>query len=111
MSRLPRHVLLLALAAGSLAGCFLELDCYEDRTLMFRIVEPPAMDLEMLVRACEADATRCKPLCERVVYHLGSFPPEVTACKVTHDAAGHDLEITYEAFQSGGSCGHQLAAP
>jgi hypothetical protein len=54
---------------------------------------------------------QCKPLCERVVWHEGTFPPPVTKCSVSHGVTGHDLEITYEAFQDGGLCGEQLVDP
>jgi hypothetical protein len=60
------------------------------------------MELEMLVRACEADADDCNDLCERVLHEqaYGAFH----SCTVKHDATGHDLKITYEVATGNSGC-------
>ncbi len=106
-SSLRRTLIQLVLAVTPVAtsGCFISNghDCFEDKTRTFRVTEPPPMALEMLVRACEADANTCNELCERVLLDAqayGSF----RGCIVRHDATGHDLTITYEVSTGNSGC-------
>lgn len=96
------HIVLAAAPAAS-AGCFLTSDCYDEKTVTYRVAEPPPMQLEMLVRACEADAKECFQLCQKVFQddhpYLG-----ISDCTVKHDATGHDLKINYEVATGASGC-------
>jgi hypothetical protein len=104
---LRRTLIQLVLAATPVTatGCITPDDCnthseYETQT--FRVPEPPPMELEMLVRACETDdVVDCFMLCSAV---LRQQKPTryVSNCTVTHDATGHDLKITYAISSTGG---------
>jgi hypothetical protein len=72
-------------------------DC--DQTYDQLIPEPPPEELEMLVRACEADENQCWQLCDAVVNDTYAY---VATCQVTHDASGHHVHATtYCRFAEG----------
>ncbi|MBA3461904.1 MAG: hypothetical protein H0T46_18225 [Deltaproteobacteria bacterium] len=103
---LRRTLINLVLAAAPLAssGCFIPGDCYEDETTTFRVLEPPPMELEMVLRACEADPAKCVELCEAVLMRERPYGGGFQGCSVKHDATGHDVKITYEVATGNSGC-------
>ncbi|MBL9017155.1 MAG: hypothetical protein JNL83_23410 [Myxococcales bacterium] len=104
-STLRRTLLQIVLAAAPVAsaGCFITNDCYDEKTATYRIPEPPPMQLEMLVRACEADAAECFELCQTVFQENHPYQG-AKDCEVRHDATGHDIEVTYEVATGASGC-------
>ena len=109
--RLPslrRTLIELVVVAAPLAsaGCLLQTEeerCYDDRERNVRLPEPPPMELEALVRACEADAATCLELCNAVLQQTNPYSG-ATSCEVTHDATGHDVRIGYQVSTGGSGC-------
>ena len=104
-SSLRRTLMQIVLAAAPVtsAGCFITGDCYDEKTATYRIPEPPPMQLEMLVRACEADATKCFELCQKVFQENHPYSG-ISDCEVKHDATGHDIKVEYEVATGNSGC-------
>ena len=105
MKSLRRTLINLVLAASPIvsSGCFITGDCYEDKQETLRVAEPPPMQLEMLVRACEADPEECFDLCQTVF--MAEHPYfGIKGCSVKHEPTGHDLKVTYEVSTGGAGC-------
>lgn len=103
---LRRTLIELVLAVAPLAGtgCFVDGDpCFDTRERNVRLPEPPPMELEMLVRACEADQAKCLELCVAVLQQTNPYSG-VSTCAVDHDAQGHDVHITYQVSTGASGC-------
>lgn len=59
------------------------------------ISEPPPAELLDLVRACEADAAQCEPLCRKIFEDRGHANDFLDSCMVEHAATGHAVTIKY----------------
>lgn len=107
--RLRRTLLDLILAVTPLAasGCGLFSDddpCVKYGTHEVRVAEPPPAELEMVLRACEADQAKCLEFCTAALTAEWGLGISAVDCQVEHDATGHDLAIGFYAATGASGC-------
>lgn len=59
------------------------------------VPEPPPARLLDLVRQCEADPTRCEPLCSQILYDSGYYYSTIESCTVQHSSTAHVVKVGY----------------
>lgn len=97
------ELVLVAAAIGCEGGRAPDIDASEpfdpcsvnNQTLVKVEPEPPSAALLELVRACEADQTKCDALCRQILDDEGLYSHALKACTVTHTSTEHTITVGY----------------